>query len=161
MQSTLRKAASKRQPSHLQNTLGGRSPDQHPKFQGKGKALPGQTGHKGRRATSQIYPVNWYTYRVHWSEEDQAYIGTCVEFPSLSNIARSATRALSGVQRLVEDVVTELVKESARVPVPVASRGYSGAFKVRIPPSVHQRLSLEAAEQGISLNRLISAKLTG
>ena len=161
MPNTLRKAANKRQSSHLQNTLGGRSPDQHSKLQGNGKTLPGSTGHKGRRDASQVYPVNCYTYRVHWSEADQAYVGTCVEFPSLSNIASSPTRAVSGMQRLVEDVVKELVKEAVKVPVPVASRGYSGALKVRIPPSVHQRLSLEAAEQGISLNRLISAKLAG
>jgi predicted HicB family RNase H-like nuclease len=32
---------------------------------------------------------------------------------------------------------------------------------LRIPPQVHRALALEAAEQGISLNRLASAKLTG
>ncbi len=35
----------------------------------------------------------------------------------------------------------------------------SGAFRVRIPPLVHRNLALMAAEQGISLNRLASAKL--
>ena len=25
-----------------------------------------------------------YTYRITWSEEDQEYVGLCVEFPSLS-----------------------------------------------------------------------------
>jgi predicted HicB family RNase H-like nuclease len=30
---------------------------------------------------------------------------------------------------------------------------------VRIPPAVHRSLAIEAAEQGISLNRLASAKL--
>ena len=159
MPSTLPKATGKGQPSHLQNALGRGSQNQYPKHQRKGKALPTQTSHKGSRATSQIYPVNWYTYRVHWSEEDKAYVATCVEFPSLSNIANSTTRALSGILKLVEDIIGELVRESARIPVPLASRAYSGAFKVRIPPSVHQRLSLEAAEQGISLNRLISVKL--
>ena len=38
---------------------------------------------------------------------------------------------------------------------------YSGEFRVRIPPHVHRALAMEAAEQGISLNRLASAKLTG
>jgi predicted HicB family RNase H-like nuclease len=33
-------------------------------------------------------------------------------------------------------------------------------LRVRIPPHVHRALALEAAEQGISLNRLASAKLT-
>ncbi|MCK4646351.1 MAG: toxin-antitoxin system HicB family antitoxin [Candidatus Aminicenantes bacterium] len=31
---------------------------------------------------------------------------------------------------------------------------------VRIPPNVHRHLAIQAAEEGISLNRLISAKLT-
>jgi predicted HicB family RNase H-like nuclease len=36
---------------------------------------------------------------------------------------------------------------------------YSGEFRVRIPPQVHRALATEAAEQGVSLNRLASAKL--
>ena len=31
---------------------------------------------------------------------------------------------------------------------------------VRIPPDVHRNLTLKAAEEGISLNRLASAKLS-
>jgi predicted HicB family RNase H-like nuclease len=38
-------------------------------------------------------------------------------------------------------------------------RRYSGQFKVRIPPEVHRRLSIEASESKVSLNRLVSAKL--
>jgi predicted HicB family RNase H-like nuclease len=47
------------------------------------------------------------------------------------------------------------------VPVPIADRRYSGEFKVRIPPQQHRRLAIEASEQGVSLNRLVSAKLAG
>ena len=32
---------------------------------------------------------------------------------------------------------------------------------VTIPPEVHRALAMEAAEQGVSLNRLASAKLAG
>jgi len=31
---------------------------------------------------------------------------------------------------------------------------------VRVPPDLHRRLVLEAAESGVSLNRLASAKLS-
>ena len=34
-------------------------------------------------------------------------------------------------------------------------------FRVRIPPELHRQLAMTAAEQGISLNRLASAKLAG
>lgn len=41
----------------------------------------------------------------------------------------------------------------------MADRSFRGKFQLRIPPEQHQQLSIEAAEQGVSLNRLISAKL--
>jgi predicted HicB family RNase H-like nuclease len=31
---------------------------------------------------------------------------------------------------------------------------------VRVPPDVHRMLSLQAAESGVSLNRLVSSKLS-
>lgn len=46
-------------------------------------------------------------------------------------------------------------------PEPLAVRLYSGKFMVRIPPEVHRKLAIEAAEAGVSLNRLASAKLSG
>lgn len=46
-----------------------------------------------------------------------------------------------------------------KVPEPIADRTYSGEFKVRIPPQAHRALVIQAAEQGVSLNRLASAKL--
>ncbi|WP_228722423.1 MULTISPECIES: toxin-antitoxin system HicB family antitoxin [Acinetobacter] len=36
---------------------------------------------------------------------------------------------------------------------------YSGQFAVRVPSKVHQKLALEAAERGVSMSRLVSAKL--
>ena len=43
----------------------------------------------------------------------------------------------------------------------LAERRYSGEFRVRIPPELHRALSIRAAQQGVNLNRLVSAKLTG
>jgi hypothetical protein len=45
--------------------------------------------------------------------------------------------------------------------VPLAEKHYSVEFRVRIPPMAHRSLAKMAAEQGISLNRLASAKLAG
>jgi predicted HicB family RNase H-like nuclease len=100
-----------------------------------------------------------YTYRVTWSEEDQEYIGLCVEFPSLSWLASTPEAALKGIRQVVASVVADLKANDEFVPEPIAIRPYSGKFMVRIPPELHRRLALEAAEVGISLNRLASAKL--
>jgi len=101
-----------------------------------------------------------YTYRVTWSEEDSEYIGLCVEFPSLSWLAATPEESLAGIRAVVADVVTDLQSNGEPVPEPLATKTYSGRFMVRIPPVLHRQLALEAAEAGISLNRLASARLS-
>jgi predicted HicB family RNase H-like nuclease len=101
-----------------------------------------------------------YTYRVSWSEEDEEYVSLCAEFPSLSWLAQNPEEALAGMRQLVAEVVADLKANNESIPEPIAVKQYSGKFMIRIPPDVHRRLALEAAEAGISLNRLASAKLS-
>ena len=102
-----------------------------------------------------------YTYRVTWSDEDQEYVALCAEFPSLSWLASTPEETLAGIRRLVADVTADLLANGEPVPQPIATRHYTGKFMVRIPPEVHRRLVLEAAEEGVSLNRVVSSKLSG
>jgi predicted HicB family RNase H-like nuclease len=101
-----------------------------------------------------------YTYRVTWSEEDQEHVGLCAEFPSLSWLASSPEAALHGIRTVVAKVVKDMHANGETVPEPLASRHFSGKFMVRVPPEVHRQLAVEAAEAGVSLNRLASAKLS-
>jgi predicted HicB family RNase H-like nuclease len=101
-----------------------------------------------------------YTYRVTWSEEDNEYVGLCAEFPSLSWVARTPEAALKGIRKVVAEVVTDLEANGEVMPEPIATKQYSGKFMVRVPPDLHRRLVLEAAEAGVSLNRIASAKLS-
>jgi len=104
--------------------------------------------------------IDRYTYRVTWSEEDDEYVGLCAEFPSLSWLEKSPEKALSGVRKLVRDVITDLKKSKEAVPDPISTRSYSGKFMVRVPPEVHRMLAIKAAESGVSINRLVSSKLS-
>ncbi|HSW00560.1 MAG TPA: toxin-antitoxin system HicB family antitoxin [Sedimentisphaerales bacterium] len=101
-----------------------------------------------------------YIYRVTWSEEDGQYVGLCAEFASLSWLASSPEKALRGIRKIVANVVEDMVANGEPLPEPLSSRQYSGKFVVRVPPEVHRRLAIEAAEEDISLNRLVSAKLS-
>ncbi len=100
-----------------------------------------------------------YTYRVSWSSGDDEFVATVVEFPSLSWLHAEQGKALSGLTELVEQVVTDLKTAGESAPEPIADRRYSGKFNVRVPESLHRELALTAAEEGISLNRLISNRL--
>ncbi|MCY3755876.1 MAG: type II toxin-antitoxin system HicB family antitoxin [Alphaproteobacteria bacterium] len=102
-----------------------------------------------------------YTYRITWSAEDGENVGLCAEFPSLSWLAPSPEKALSGIKRLVREVVSDMQAAGETPPEPLADKAYSGRFLVRVPPETHRALAMRAAEEGVSLNRLVSARLAG
>ncbi len=101
-----------------------------------------------------------YTYRVTWSPEDEEHVGLCTEFPSLSWLAPTPDEAFSGIRQLVSDSLADMQAANETIPKPIADRSYSGKFMVRVPPETHRALAIRAAEEGVSLNRLVSARLT-
>lgn len=105
--------------------------------------------------------VKHYTYRVSWSPEDQEHIGLCAELPSLSWLASDPAQALAGIMQVVAEAVQDMQRNGEVVPSPIADKQYSGRFRVRVPPLVHRNLAIAAAEQGVSMNRFVSAKLAG
>jgi predicted HicB family RNase H-like nuclease len=106
-----------------------------------------------------VLETDKYTYRVTWSEEDDEFVGLCAEFPSLSWLSVDPEEALKGVRALVKECVEDMVQNGESFPIPISTRKYSGKFMVRVPPEVHKHLATEAAESGVSLNRIASAKL--
>jgi predicted HicB family RNase H-like nuclease len=100
-----------------------------------------------------------YGYLVTWSAEDGGFVGTCLEFPGLSHLAQDRAEALSGIETLVGDVVLDMRSSGEEPPAPFSERSFSGEFMTRVPAELHWRLAMEAAETGVSLNRLVSFKL--
>lgn len=101
-----------------------------------------------------------YTYRVTWSEEDNEYVGLCTEFPSLSWLSKSPEAALKGIRKTVAEVIEDMKENGEEIPQPLANKNYSGKFMVRVPPEVHRSLAIQAAESGVSINRLVSSRLS-
>ncbi len=101
-----------------------------------------------------------YTYRVTWSEEDKEYIGLCIEFPSLSWLDKTPETALKGIRETVSDVIEDIKKSREEIPVPIANKHFSGKFMVRVPPEVHRSLAIQAAESGVSINRLVCSRIS-
>ena len=80
-------------------------------------------------------------------------------FEAISSAIADVRQAIPEA-KLVEatpDLVGLTDKEA--IPEPIAIKSYSGKFMVRIPPEIHRMLAIQAAESGVSLNRLVSSKL--
>ncbi len=59
---------------------------------------------------------NKYTFQISWSEEDEAFIAICREFPGLSAFGSSHEDALREAQTAL-DVMVETYKEKG-IPLP-------------------------------------------
>jgi predicted HicB family RNase H-like nuclease len=100
--------------------------------------------------------MNRYTYRAEWSSEYGEYIGRCIELPWLSQWAPTMQKAIANVEQAVDEYVAECEGDAPR---PLTERQFSGKFLVRTSPALHARLTVEAAEQNVSLNQWVVQKL--
>jgi len=101
-----------------------------------------------------------YSYRVVFSNEDGQWVGLCTEFPSLSHLAPTQVEAMQGIASLVAAVADDMIQAGEALPEAMSDRRYSGSFVTRVPEHLHRTLAIEAAEAGLSLNRLVSYKLS-
>jgi predicted HicB family RNase H-like nuclease len=100
--------------------------------------------------------VNRYTYRAEWSSEFGEYIGRCLELPWLSECAPTLKEAIAAVEKAVDEYLAD---REGGIPQPLTDRKFSGRFVVRTSPMLHARLTVEAAEQNVSLNQWVVQKL--
>jgi predicted HicB family RNase H-like nuclease len=103
--------------------------------------------------------ISHYTYRVTWSVEDQEFVATCLEFPSLSWLAATQVDALTGLETLIVEVTQDMTANGEPIPDPLSERTYSGKFNLRVGEALHRRLAIEAAEEKLSINQLIVRRL--
>ena len=99
-----------------------------------------------------------YDIQIFWSTEDEAYVAAAPDFEgSVSahgSTPEDALRELEVAIGLVEDVYAE---EGWELP---AAHGHSGRLVLRMPRSLHERLSRIAKGEGVSLNTLIVSYLS-
>lgn len=112
---------------------------------------------KTRQGTPSI--VAHYRYSVAWSPEDEEFVATVAEFPSLSWLDADQVGALQGLERLLQEVIADMTERGEVVPLPFADRSFSGNLRVRVTPELHRRLAIAAELQGVSLNRYLTEQL--
>jgi predicted RNase H-like HicB family nuclease len=92
--------------------------------------------------------ANHYTYRLEWSMDTAEYYARCLEIDGLYAVGPTAQTALARA----EAAVVAYLRQNEEVfggdpPTPLTEQ------------SLHCRLMVEAAEQGVSLNRWVVQKL--
>ena len=103
--------------------------------------------------------VEKYTYRVEWSDEDQAHIASCLELPSVMAHGSSARKALAKIEEAVVAAIEWMQEEGEPIPEPLGTKQYKGNLTLRVPADMHRRLAIRAAEEGVSINQYILSRI--
>ena len=104
--------------------------------------------------------VEKYTYRVEWSDEDQAHIARCLEFPSVMAHSNTAKEALAEIEVAIAAAIKWMQEEGEPIPEPFGMKQYKGNLTLRVPADTHRRLAIRAAEEGVSINQYILSRIS-
>lgn len=104
--------------------------------------------------------IPYYSYNIHYSDEDQAYIVSVGELPGCMTHGDTPADALLMAYEAAEGHLEVLHAKKQEIPEPLAKIKASGDFLVRSNPELHQKLILKSRKEGYkSLNKFVVDKL--
>lgn len=102
-----------------------------------------------------------YTIEVFRDDSDGevGYVARVVELPGCLTQAETFGELGEMIQDAMRAWIESALEDGQAVPEPQEFDEYSGKFVVRLPKSLHRRLSERASKEGVSLNALVSVAL--
>lgn len=101
-----------------------------------------------------------YTYRIEWHSRTEQYVARCLEMPTVWESHSAPAEAMARAEQAVAAHLAEMAEAfGGDPPEPLSEHEFSGKILVRTSAELHARLSVEAAEQGVSLNQWAVQKL--
>jgi len=100
-----------------------------------------------------------YPFNIVWSEEDGEFLATCSSFPGLSAFGETEEEALQEAKIALELFIESYKERGLALPKPPRKQKFSGQLSLRLPKSLHERASIKATEDGVSLNQYITNAL--
>ena len=101
-----------------------------------------------------------YTYRIEWHSRTEQYVARCLEMPTVWESADTAAEATALVERTVAAHLAGMAEVfGGDPPESLTDHEFSGKMLIRTSAELHRRMTIEAAEQGVSLNQWVVQKL--
>jgi len=101
-----------------------------------------------------------YLINILWSDEDRCYIAEVPELDGCMTHGKTPTQAAQKAQDAIASWIQIAKKLKHPIPEPTTKRKVSGKFNVRLPKQLHKSLVIKAAQEGVSLNQLVTSFLS-
>jgi predicted RNase H-like HicB family nuclease len=96
-----------------------------------------------------------YGLTILWSEEDHAFVATCLDFPGLSAFGETPEEAFAEGMLCLQLFEESLLASGDPLPEATNVSEFSGQTRIRIPKTLHRALTQKANIEGVSLNTWI------
>jgi len=100
-----------------------------------------------------------YRLIVEWSDEDKAFVARVPALQGCAAHGESPEEATREARIAAEGILTSMADHGDALPPEDVAVDYSGQLRLRLPSSLHERLSRLAAAEGVSLNQELVALL--
>ena len=104
-------------------------------------------------------PYNYIIQQIN-DESGEYYYAHVLEMDGCQSTGNTFKEAYDNLKDAMRGWIETKLDEGYDVPLPVKYNEFSGKFMVRIPKSLHYRLSIEAQQEGVSLNQYALYKLS-
>jgi antitoxin HicB len=98
-----------------------------------------------------------FTIRPLSAQDGGGYLIEYPDLPGCHSDGETPEQAIANGRDAVRAYLMSCRKHGDRIPKPGAVAKSSGQFEVRMPKTLHARLSAQAAREGVSLNMLVVA----
>lgn len=92
-------------------------------------------------------------------ESGHYYYGRILELDGCQSTGDTIGELYESLNEAMEGYIEVKLDNNIPIPMPERTEDFSGKFNVRLPKSLHQRLTIEAENEGVSLNQLVLYKL--
>jgi antitoxin HicB len=107
-------------------------------------------------------PYNFFDYhlKIYFDSGDKEYVAFIEEIPEVSTFGDTIEKAIQELKSVYEGWLEICQSDGYPVPEPIKLEDYSGKFVVRVPKSLHKRLTERAKADKVSLNQEVIYSLT-
>ena len=104
-------------------------------------------------------PYNYIVQPIN-DESGSYFYARVLELDGCQSTGETFEEAYENLKEAMRGWIKTKLEAGFDVPLPVGYDDFSGKFIVRIPKSLHYRLSVEAEQEGVSLNQYALYKLS-
>lgn len=104
-------------------------------------------------------PYNYIVQPIK-DESGEYFYARVLELDGCQSTGETFEEAYQNLKEAMKGWIETKLENGFDIPLPVGYENFSGKFIVRIPKSLHYRLSVEAEQEGVSLNQYALYKLS-